>query len=52
LAAAVALSVLALPLPSIVLWAIASVVYLTLLAVTRAYPEELMHVLLRRDRKT
>jgi O-antigen/teichoic acid export membrane protein len=51
-AAAVALSVLALPLPSIVLWAIASVVYLTLLAVTRAYPAELVHVLLRRDRKT
>jgi O-antigen/teichoic acid export membrane protein len=50
LAGAVAVSVLVLPLPSIALWAIASVLYVGLLALTRAFPAELMHVLLRRDR--
>ena len=38
-----------LPLPSIVLWAIASLVYLALLLLTRAFPAELLHALLRRD---
>jgi O-antigen/teichoic acid export membrane protein len=45
-----AASVLALPLPSIVLWGIASVIYLGLLALLHAYPEELLQVLLRRVR--
>jgi O-antigen/teichoic acid export membrane protein len=49
LAAALGAGTLALPLPSIVLWVIASVVYLGLLALTRAYPAELMHALRRRQ---
>lgn len=49
-AGAVALAALALPLPSIVLWVIASAAYLVLLTLMRAFPEELVHVLLRRDR--
>lgn len=48
LAAAPALATLALPLPSIALWALATVVYVGLLAAMRAFPEELLHVLLRR----
>ena len=48
LAAAVAASVLLLPLPSIVLWAIASFVYLALLGLLRAVPAELLHVIRRR----
>lgn len=42
--------VLLLPLPSIVLWAIGSAVYLALLALTRAFPPELLHLLPRRRR--
>lgn len=38
------------PLPSIVLWAIGSAVYLLLLLLLRAFPDELFHALLRRDR--
>jgi O-antigen/teichoic acid export membrane protein len=49
LAAAPAAAALALPLPSIALWAIASTIYFGLLALTRAFPAELMHVLLRRS---
>ncbi len=41
---------LLLPLPSIVQWALGSVVYLLLLALTRAYPPEILHALLRRER--
>jgi O-antigen/teichoic acid export membrane protein len=48
LAAAMAVATLALPLPSIVCWVLATIVYVGLLAATRAYPEELLHVLLRR----
>jgi O-antigen/teichoic acid export membrane protein len=51
LAAALAMGTLALPLPSLLRWAIASVVYLALLALTRTFPAELTHVLLRRDRE-
>ncbi|MGA2320226.1 MAG: oligosaccharide flippase family protein [Solirubrobacteraceae bacterium] len=47
-AAAAALSALLLPLPSIALWAIASAVYLMLLLLLRAFPAELLHVLVRR----
>jgi O-antigen/teichoic acid export membrane protein len=48
LAAAVAASVLLLALPSIVLWAIASFVYLALLGLLRAVPAELLDVIRRR----
>lgn len=48
LAAAAAVCALLLPLPSIAQWAIASVVYLGLLALLRAFPAELLHVLPRR----
>jgi O-antigen/teichoic acid export membrane protein len=50
LAGAVALGALAMPVPSIVSWAVASAVYLALLVAFKAYPEELLHVLLRRGR--
>jgi O-antigen/teichoic acid export membrane protein len=49
LAGAVATGALALPLPSIVAWAIASLVYVLLLVVLRAFPHELLAVLLRRS---
>ena len=39
------------PLPSIALWAIGSLVYLLALLAMRAFPPELAHVLLRRDRR-
>jgi O-antigen/teichoic acid export membrane protein len=42
---------LVLPLPSVVLWAISSAVYLTLLLLLRAFPPELLHALLRRGGK-
>ena len=48
LAAGIAVSVVALPLPSIVLWVIATGVYLTLLLLLHAVPEELLDVVLRR----
>jgi O-antigen/teichoic acid export membrane protein len=48
LAAGAGAAVLLLPLPSIVQWAIASIVYLTLLIALHAVPAELMRVLLRR----
>jgi len=53
LIAAAAAGILALfvPLPSIALWAIGSLVYLLLLLAMRAFPPELAHVLLRRDRR-
>jgi O-antigen/teichoic acid export membrane protein len=47
LAATLAAGALVLPLPSIACWAIATIVYAGLLAAMRAYPEELVHVLLR-----
>lgn len=50
LAGATATCVLLLPLPSIVLWAIASAIYVTLLLLLRAFPAELLHVLPRRMR--
>jgi O-antigen/teichoic acid export membrane protein len=50
LAGAVALGALAMPVPSIVSWVVASAVYLALLVAFKAYPEELLHVLLRRGR--
>ena len=43
------MSALLLPVPSIAQWAIASAVYLLLLAVLRAFPSELLHVLARRS---
>jgi O-antigen/teichoic acid export membrane protein len=43
-------SVLLLPLPSIVLWAIASAIYLILVLLLRVIPAELVQVLLRRAR--
>jgi PST family polysaccharide transporter len=49
-AAAEALALLV-PLPSIALWAIGSLVYVLLLLATRAFPPELVHALLRRDRQ-
>ena len=49
LAAGAALSALALPLPSVAQWAIASVVYLGLLALLRAFPQELLDVIRRRQ---
>jgi O-antigen/teichoic acid export membrane protein len=48
LAGAVALGALALPLPSIVCWAIATGVYVALLVALKAFPHELVGVLLRR----
>jgi peptidoglycan biosynthesis protein MviN/MurJ (putative lipid II flippase) len=39
------------PLPSIALWAIGSLVYMLALLAMRAFPPELAHVLLRRDRR-
>jgi O-antigen/teichoic acid export membrane protein len=50
LAAAPAFAAMALPLPSVVLWVIASAVYLALLAWMKAFPAEIVHVLMRRDR--
>jgi O-antigen/teichoic acid export membrane protein len=50
LAAAVALGALLLPLASIAQWAIASLVYLTLLGVFRVVPPELLHALRGRGR--
>jgi O-antigen/teichoic acid export membrane protein len=47
-AAAVAACALLLPLPSIAQWGVASVVYLGLLALLRAFPAELLHLLPRR----
>ena len=48
IAAAAATSTLALGLPSVVEWAIATVIYVGLLALMRAFPAELSQVLLRR----
>jgi O-antigen/teichoic acid export membrane protein len=48
-AAAEALALLV-PLSSIALWAIGSLVYVLLLLAMRAFPPELVHALLRRDR--
>lgn len=48
-AAAVSASALALPLPSIVLWVIASAVFLSVLLLLRAVPAELVAVLMRHD---
>ncbi|MGH2864921.1 MAG: oligosaccharide flippase family protein [Solirubrobacteraceae bacterium] len=45
LASAAGLSVLLLGLPSVVLWAIASLVFVALLAAMRVFPPELMHLL-------
>jgi O-antigen/teichoic acid export membrane protein len=50
LAGAAAVGTLALPTSSVVRWVIASAVYLALLAALRAFPGELVHVLLRHDR--
>lgn len=50
LAAAVALGVLVIPLPSVVLWVFASAIYVALLAFMRAFPAELIHLLPRRFR--
>jgi O-antigen/teichoic acid export membrane protein len=50
LAAVAAAGVLLLPLPSIVQWAIASMVYLTLLLLLRAVPAELLRLLPRLGR--
>jgi O-antigen/teichoic acid export membrane protein len=52
LAGAVAIGVLLLPLPSVVLWAIGSAIYLLLLLLLRAFPAELLYALLRRDQKS
>jgi O-antigen/teichoic acid export membrane protein len=49
-ASGVSLGVLLLPLPSIALWALASVVFLALVVLLRAFPPELVEVLLRRPR--
>ncbi len=49
-AGAAGASALVLPLPSIALWAIGSGVYLALLLLLRAFPAELLHALLLRDR--
>ncbi|MDQ6811817.1 MAG: polysaccharide biosynthesis C-terminal domain-containing protein, partial [Actinomycetota bacterium] len=48
LATAAGASVLLLPLPSIVLWVVASLVYLSLLLMLRAFPVELLHLLPKR----
>jgi O-antigen/teichoic acid export membrane protein len=48
LAAAGALAVLLVPLPSVALWAIATIVFLALLHLLRAIPSEVIEVLLRR----
>jgi O-antigen/teichoic acid export membrane protein len=48
LAAAAALAVLLVPLPSVALWAIATIVFLALLGLLRAVPSEVIEVLLRR----
>jgi O-antigen/teichoic acid export membrane protein len=48
LATAAAMSALLLPLPSVAVWALGSVVYLALLLALRALPAELLNVLLRR----
>jgi len=48
LAAAGAIAVLLLPLPSVALWALATAIFLALLALARAVPPELIEVLLRR----
>ena len=50
LAGGAAILVLLLPLPSVAQWAIATVIYLLLLAATRAYPPEILQALLRRER--
>jgi O-antigen/teichoic acid export membrane protein len=50
IAAVIAAGALALPLPSIALWAIGSAIYLFLLLVLRAVPAELQHLLPRRGR--
>ncbi len=47
-AAAAAACALLLPLPNVAQWAVASAVYIGLLALLRAYPEELLHLLPRR----
>ena len=47
-AAAAAASALLLPLPNVIQWAIASLVYLALLGALRAVPVELLHLLRRR----
>jgi O-antigen/teichoic acid export membrane protein len=45
LASAAGVTVMLLPFPSIVLWAIASLIFLGLLLVLRAFPPELLHVI-------
>lgn len=47
-AGAAGVAALVLPLPSIALWAIGSAIYLLLLLLLRAFPDELFHALLRR----
>jgi O-antigen/teichoic acid export membrane protein len=48
LAAGLAVAAMLLPLPSVVLWAISSLVYVAMLVLLRAIPHELADVLLRR----
>ncbi len=50
-AAGVAMLVLLMPFSSLLQWAIGSAIYLALLALLRAYPPEILHALLRRDRE-
>ncbi len=50
LAGAIALVSLVLPIPSVGQWAIASVLYLGVLALARAFPHELLDVLMRHGR--
>jgi O-antigen/teichoic acid export membrane protein len=52
LATVVGAGVLLLPLPSIVLWVIASAIFIALLLITRALPAELLHLLPARLRRT
>jgi hypothetical protein len=49
-AAAAEAFALLVPLPSLALWAIGSLVYVLLLLAMRAFPPELVHALLRRDK--
>lgn len=51
MAAGVAMLTLLMPLSSLLQWAIGSAIYLGLLALLRAYPPEILHALLRRDRQ-
>lgn len=51
-AGAAGVAALVLPLPSILLWAIGSAIYLSLIVLLRALPPELLHAVLRRDSVT